>query len=520
MNEAMYRDAVRWMKCALMLALAASVLWFVVKTVHWPLTGDASLMHYVAMLMDRGRLPYRDIGDMNLPLSYAPSWMVGHLFGGGDLPWRTYDLALIAVAGAAMYLISRPYGAFPAVWAGCLFALIHGRDGPLQVGQRDLCAAVLLIVGVALLFGAMRGERSRMAAGFGVCAGAATAIKPTFAAFMLLAFAAYFAERNHASKAGIRLRYAVLGWSIPVAGCAAWLAAKGSLSAFGYALLVVGPYHAKVGHAPREFLLGNSVSPIVWLLAAWLPVRWAMWRRARTHDTGAAREPLERRLLLLAAAFGYLSYLVQQRAYPYHRYPFQVFLLLAMALDFTQALRGAGWVRWMGAAALAWGAMVFAPVSAVKAGRYEWRLQPFQSALATDLARVAAPRGLRSLDGRVQCLDSISGCVATLDRLQLAQSTGVMYDEFLFNPGGESVVDNARSGFLKDIERAPPLVFVVSESLFPAGPGEYRKLERWPAFGDWLDAHYALEVERGFTPPAREGGRPSAPSGYRIYVPK
>jgi hypothetical protein len=33
---------------------------------HWPLVGDASLIHYICFLMDHGMAPYRDLGDRNM----------------------------------------------------------------------------------------------------------------------------------------------------------------------------------------------------------------------------------------------------------------------------------------------------------------------------------------------------------------------------------------------------------------------------------------------------------------------
>ena len=516
MAKFLHCDVAGWIQRAMVLILVGSVLWFVVRTVPWRITGDASLMHYVTFLIAHGRAPYREIGDINLPMSYAPTWLVDRLFEGSDLAWRIYDLALLLAVGVAMFFIARPYGAFPAVWAGCLFALIHGRDGLLQVGQRDLFAAMLVIGGVAFLFAALRGNGSWLAAGFGICVGAAAMVKPPFALFLLLAFVAHFSRSKSDHQAAKRLLFGVAGWLAPVLGCVGWLKAKGSLKAFWCTLTVVGPYHARIGHAPIKFLLSNSVSPITWLLAAWAIVRLSAWARAR--DRRPYADSVEQNLLLLAAGLGYLSYLVQQRGYPYHRYPFQVFMLLVMAIDFIQALRSASWVRWMGAAALVWGAVVMAPVSAVKAGRYEWRPQPFRNAMEADLLRVTRERGVASLDGRVQCLDSISGCVATLDAMGIVQSTGVMYDEFLFNPGGVRVIDDARAGFLKDLEGKPPLVFVMSAPLFPAGPDEYRKLDQWPEFREWLVGRYVLDAERTFTVAVREAAKAEVPLGYRIYV--
>jgi hypothetical protein len=505
-----------------MAVVAGSVGWFVLRSMHWPVTGDAALMRYVVFLMEHGRAPYREIGDINLPMSYLPGWLVPRCFGMGAGAWRVYDLGLLAACGCALYAIAQRSGAAAAVWAGCLFALIHGRDGIYEVGQRDLAAATLLIVGVACLFATMRGAHTWLAAVFGVCAGAAAMTKPTLAPFLLLAVVDYRMLRATDARAMRRLVLATAGWMAPVLGCVAWVAVKGALRAFWYAMTVLAPYHLRIGHAPRSFLLRNSLSPVVVIVGAWVVLRVA----ARlSSSVGEAPPPLarvERRLLLCAAGLGYLSYLLQQRGYSYHRYPFLVFLLIVMAMDFAEAMRGASRLRWLGAGAWLWAALVFAPVSAVKAGHYEWRQQAFREAMEADLmqvaGRVAGGRQEGSLDGQVQCLDSISGCVATLNDMRVVQSTGMLYDEFLFNPSGQRAVDDARASFLGQIERRPPLVFVVTDPLFPAGPDHYAKLAQWPEFAAWLDARYTLEEERRFTVGVQEVGRMVVPVGYRVYV--
>jgi hypothetical protein len=46
----------------------------------------------------------------------------------------------------------------------------------------------------------------------------------------------------------------------------------------------------------------------------------------------------ERRTILCAVLLGAFSYLAQFKGYPYHRYPFLLFLLLLIAIDLTDAL--------------------------------------------------------------------------------------------------------------------------------------------------------------------------------------
>ena len=60
------------------------------------------------------------------------------------------EVELLAAAAASFAAMTRRAGWFPAVFAGTLFALIHGRDGLAQGGQRDLTMAVLLAVATAM----------------------------------------------------------------------------------------------------------------------------------------------------------------------------------------------------------------------------------------------------------------------------------------------------------------------------------------------------------------------------------
>jgi len=194
-----------------------------------------------------------------------------------------------------------------------------------------------------------------------------------------------------------------------------------------------------------------------------------------------------------------------------------VFLLLVMGMDFMAAMRGRARTGWLALAAVVWGAMVLAPVSALRAGRYEWRL-PARAALEEDLRRAAPGGDVRALDGQVQCLDTIDGCLATLNHMGVVQTTGTMYDEFLFHAPGSRAVDDARAGFLREVRAVPPRVFVVGERLFPGGPDGYAKLGQWPEFQVWLDGGYLLAEERRFDAAVRGAGVGVVPPGYRIYI--
>ena len=490
----------------------------IVGSMRWRVTGDASLMSYVSFLNQKGLVPYREIQDLNLPGSYVPSWFLERFLAQSDLAWRFYDLGLCALIAFGMYVIAKPFSRFAAVWAGCLFALIHGRDGLEQAGERDLCAAALIMAGIASLVWAKRTSRVWPALLFGLSTGAALTVKPTMIFFVSLPLLDQHFTPSLDASALKRTMVALAALAMPLIGCVIWLRNSGSLDAFLYSMRVLGPYHASLGHAPWSTLLNNSLSPLLPAGIGWVVMSLLARKSDRIDAATLPSEVAVRVLLYGAASAGFLSFVIQRRGYPYQRYPFLEFALLVMALDFTRYLRQGGIPKALGALALIWSSFFVAPSSAVKAIRYQEVETPFISQLSNDLLRLAPEQKLSSLQGRVQCLDSVSGCLETLERMQIVQATGILYDEFLFHAPSAEAVRTTREMFTEKVAIEPPLIFVVTEPLFPSGPDHYAKLDGWPEFKTWLMSHYDLAVERSPTQSRRSMGRSIVPSGYRLYL--
>jgi len=498
--------------------LAFSAAWFVLRTIHWPLVGDASLMHYVAFLIDHGKVPYRDIGEINLPGAFVPDWLVIHTLGGTALAWRVYDLFLLTVVVLAMICITRPVAWLAGIWAGLVFALIHGRDGLAQVGQRDLTVATLLVCAVAAL---LRGTQRRGILAFwwfGLAVGAAATIKPVAIPFLLLAVPLLWEMRQRKQRAISSALAGIAGFLLPVGAALGYLVQHGALVALLHSEATLARYHAGLGRRSLGFLLQHSFSPILPLAAIWLLLLMLALRGSGNDKVVEAGLAIKRRILWLAAALGLVGYIVQGKGYPYHRYTFIEFLLLIVAIDLDRMLRRRDWLRCASAVVLTAASVAFGAVSAWMAGNYDWRSAEFQTTLRADLDRIAAHGGAAGLSGRVQCLDTVAGCVNVLYNMQLQQSSGLLYDEFLFHPAGAPAVDETRVSFLREMWVNPPAVFVVSAPLFPAVTNDYGKLDQWPEFALWLKENYILNVERMPVHPVRQGGPASVPAGYRIYV--
>ena len=488
--------------------LVTCVTIFVCVTRHWPFVGDEAIIRYVNFLMHHGMAPYRNIVDINMPGAYAVDWLAVHVFGSGSLAWRMFDFTLMGVATAAAMVIAWPYDWFAGIYCSALFILIHGRDGVAQTGQRDLTISVLVLAAAALLLYARRNNCWAATALFGVCCGFASAIKPTVLplGFVLLLMFAIELQRE---KFPI-LRHVIsgiIGLLVPLLLVVLFLTREHAMPAFMYTLNTLIPYHASIGRLPLSYFLLHSfawaILPIVllWLVVAVMKKDWQSWERA---------------VLLICLGFGLLSLVAQGKGYPYHRYLSEAFLLLLAGIDFTGALRDRGILKILGAAGLIFGVFVLAPVSTIKAAQYQWKNQEFRTMLENDLNGL----GGRNLSGQIQCMDTVGGCVATLNQMQLVQATGFLYDCYLFADKPGPVQEEYRARFWAALEKNPPKIFVLTNELCTNEPSSFQKVQRWPQFDEYLRANYAMDMQR--TPPDEVlwWSRSMLPDSYRIYVRK
>jgi hypothetical protein len=529
-------------RVALAASLSLSALLFFLWSWRWPLVGDASLMHYMGWLIERGWAPYRDFGDMNMPGSYLIELAAMHMFGMGDLAWRLFDFALMGAAAASFFVITRCVGApsfaaplrrvgsgdgwLAGLFAACLFILVHGRDGLAEGGQRDLTMAVCLIMATAFLFVAIRRDWPWAAAAFGLFSGVALTIKPTALPLTVaqLLLAVYVLRGSGTQGESPNRRWlhhavvAILGYLVAPGIALIFLLRERALAAFFANLHGLVLYYSGLGHRPLGFLLLHSISPLLPLVLLWLAVL-ALHR---------PKLDWERVALGCGALFGFVSYLVQARGFPYYRYTLLIFLLPLMAVDFTRAaqtqlsdlwratahIRRTKAARWLALAALSFGGFVLAPQSAVLVHRYRWWETDFITSLQQNLDALGGSK----LSGHIQCIDSISGCGNILYRMRLEPSTGVLSDFLLFGPDDVPIIRQTRQQFSAAVLANPPQVIVVTSPMHIDGPGDYRKLDRWPAFKAFLADDYTLQTAWTPSRTARWWSREETPASYRVYV--
>jgi hypothetical protein len=490
--------------------LSLCFAYLLIKTWQWPLISDAMLMHYVVFLEHHGMTPYQQIIDVNMPGAYLVDSAVIQLFGSGAYGFRVFDYALMILACAAFVALAGRRGFYFGLLAGLLFSILHIADGVAQEGQRDFVMAVLLLLGYVALFVAVRRSSAAWLSLFGVACGVAATIKPQAAiiALILVPCAAYLvAERGTLIPL---LVWGTLGALTPIAFTILWLARLHALGAWVHLCIGLSLYHAHMARHSLWFLLCHAIPSQLLMLA--IPALILMF-------LSKDKEQWPQLFVLTGVGFGFLSFCVQGKAYPYHRYPLIAFLLLFIAMQLQQALalssetRGGKAPKIVAWVLTAYAVLWLGPSATARALRYDWRSQPSLYQLEADLQRA----GDHPLSGTVQCMDTMAGCITVLQRVQIVQATGFLYDCYFFAPGKSSVKHEMRKRFLSEIEHKAPRIFVITDQWCLNLPGGYAKLADWPEFSQFLTSKYTLAEER-IPQPWDHRYRATWPFGYRIYI--
>src|SRR6185437_13801414 len=420
-------------RTALFIWLAACLGVFVIRSIHWPQVNDPAQVSYLCFLMDHGFVLYRYLIEMNLPGIYVTNWSIIHLIGAGSLPWRVFDLMLIFAAGAAMIYIARTYDWLYGFVAAAIFALFHGQDGPAQLGQRDFIVAVLFLGAYAFLFEALRREKKWLLFFFGVCSAATIAFKPQAILLTLFLLAALCWRLRRQQKPFLReAMLSIAGMAVPILVVIGFLLETHALKAFVVTERTLLPYYAMLGRrsmsALLRLLLVNSIGAFLLL-----GIVIALLQRPRWN--------WERTLLVAGIIFGAASDILQGKGLLYHRYPFAAFVLVWVAIEFAKVTRRAGFPRKLAYAGIVYGAIV-AGMFTARASVRTWDETPSQ-AMQQDLVSLGGSR----LSGSVQCVTSIPDCATTLHCLRLLQSTGLVYDYYIFGPARNPAVAYVRQRF-------------------------------------------------------------------------
>ncbi len=467
---------------------------------RWPFIADAPILHYILFLMSKGFAPYRDIVDMNMPGCYLFQSLAVRLFGTQAAGWFHWDLCVDMVVLLASTWIGGPSRRLAGSMAGMLACLMHLADGAWDLGQRDWIVAALLLVCFACLFHALRGAHAAWIFGALFFGSLAATIKPPAILFPLLAVAIVcWWNRSSTPRVLSILGWAAAGLVLPLAMVLLFLAKWHIFASFFATARGLLPYYA----AQQRMNLWQ----LLWQTLANRERFFGLLALAALCSSVAmrARYTLEEWLLAAACCCGLISYLVQAKGFTYHRYSFEVFLSLFILFAIDQGLRSKGFRPTIATALML---CVWTVAAADLRREREVRSETYDTVvhLQADLVRM----GGAALSQHIQCLDMTwAGCINALNRMQLVQSTGSLYDFYLFPEKATPLTAALQQRFLEQVTADPPYVFVLSQQVWPGDRLGYEKVGRWPAFQSFLADRYALAEDQPRLP--GEFG------GYRIY---
>ncbi len=460
--------------------LFAGALSYIVFTIHWQWMWDTSVMHYIVMAIQRGKVPYKDISDINMPGAYLMERLGIDLFGGGDLGWRLWEYTLLGAMTLAMIVIARPYDWAAGLFSGVLFMLLYGSLGPYQAAQRDEGMTVLLFIGYVCLFVAMRRRWPWLMTLFGLATGMAILIKPTVLLFAIaLLLFPLIVLRRQGRPWFAYIAYGVLGLAIALGMLLVFLLPGGGLKEFLLSVRTLMPYYSGLARPSKWILLKRSLPKSVWVYAAIAAVLAATNARKANWEMWAIRAGF---------LFGGVSYFAQGKGYDYHRIPYLCFGLLWAGLEFTAALKDHGWRRNLGVAGMVLAVLVAVPFNANKI-RHMQEKNIAATELQADLERLGGSK----LDGKVQCLDLVGGCLSALYREGILENTGFTGDLPFFAPDDGKYVPYYRRTFWSQMQQNPPEVIILSNEWYGASGYDFAKLNAWPQFRDYLNREFRVD---------------------------
>jgi hypothetical protein len=441
------------------LPLAAVTAWLLWRSRDWPLVGDATILHFIAAQLKMGAVPYRDIADVNMPLTYGIHAAIVTMGGMSDVAWRAFDVMAAAVLSVLILMLVAPAGRAVAILALLAVLVMHLLLGPFSAGQRDFLMSIPAVATAWVSARAAEDEKYRSV--YLLLAGAfaltAASIKPTGLLLLLLPLLAVRLDRRD----GIWITAGAGGVALLVA---ATLAAWGALGAFVTTARELLPLYGSMG--------ARTLPEILEVLQWSLPIAGLALAAAFGI---AIPKPPRVRVMIGLAAFGLIHLLVQQKGWSYHVYPLGIGLACwgAWALAGLSPLRAFACLVVM-ALTLAW--LVPASMSRVE----NYAALRAAAAMESVLERYL-PRG-----ARVQVLDADNGAFLAMARAGMRQATAhIQWFSLLL------AEDSVRSDFLAALEADPPGGILLTNAQWPKWPG-FEAADDWPAFAAVLASRYEL----------------------------
>ncbi|MEA5581260.1 hypothetical protein VB620_07895 [Nodularia harveyana UHCC-0300] len=234
---------------------------------------DQGFMHYIAYLInEHGFVPYRDIFELNMPVSYLFHMAVGKFFGYSDQAFSAVNIAWLTATFAVTWLIMKPFGRVIAFTSCLLFGIVYLRIGSLVMLQRDLIAILPMATALLITTGRTPLHRNNLINFFnGVLFAIAALIKPHLVIglpAMIIYNCTHSKNRTNSLKTIIKEciiggLFALLGFIITLVIPLLWLWKIGAIEAFWN---ILSSYIPLYGEISGKFTIVESDRTVGYLL--------------------------------------------------------------------------------------------------------------------------------------------------------------------------------------------------------------------------------------------------------------
>jgi len=470
----------------LSITLLAGTAVLTIMSLDWGMANDPPYIHYIAWLMSKGAVPYRDIFDMNFPGTFLLHLSIIKVLGTGDFAWRLFDLFWLGIINIFIIAYCRGFGALSTLMAVSMFSGFHLVGGQFVCGQRDYILVLFIIAGIQFFASSLEKELSLYRLFLsGLLFGAGMMIKPHLGFFYIILL---LVVGIYVYKSGRQWLYPVLIFFI--SGCVIpgiifiWLAANGALihfldNVFNYLI----PFYSKIRLQPidRPSLFGV---PLVYEGAAVGIISLFYFIIIKHSD-------IRQKLLILGVGYGIIHFYIQSMGWYYYLYPlmFFSFLLAASWLNYGKLKyrRGIYTVILFFLFHLSIGLNIECIKNIITPKKYLHYTGEVHL-LTDDLKGLLAP------SEKIQVLFSDVTIHKVLLRLEYPIATRFLFDFHFFYSIDQPYIQKLRTEFLNALKLQPPKLFVVLKYGWPIFG--YIRLKSFPELYAWINENYKIMLQR------------------------
>lgn len=473
----------------LLILMAALFVGKMVGSFNWSMEHDTPLLHYVAFMMDKhGAVPYRDIFETSMPLSFAFHYLIVTFFGYSELAFRFVDVFFLLSLLTATYFFLLRFGKKVALISCLLFGLVYYYQGQIMSLQRDYIGLLPIVFALLIIPSNQKsiiGKKRFMFVGF--LFGLSFLIKPHLIIAMPLIIAALFAtnQKNpikHLKESSLYLLITGVAFITPIVVTLLWLFAHDALLPFLNIFFQYLPlhssltgYHSAIAGSARIIYLVNGTLNLGGYGLLFLVSLFAFYRILSMGNLQKSK--FISLIVLFISLLLYAIYpTIAGKFWDYHYMPFAYFCSITAGLSFynwpnfqhksLQHNIGVLIVPFIFCASIFISGMPFVSLVTLKRDiQFDHAAISPKDGRVDEIAHWLSSR-LKPED-KVQPLDWTGGSIHAMLLSKAPLATRFMYDYHFYHNVSNPYIKGLRTTFMRELTSAAPKYIIQVETNKP-----------------------------------------------------